>query len=197
MSDTLSGKHLGGPPTLEAPTALESADPPRSLTAEPSTDSGLGNAVRPAGSPEERRETVTCPGCQKSREVAVNRRVAADFCPEPGCDYPLFWTPTVIQIGPGDAEGDSLRRRPGTDGRLTVASRACPHCDEANPLDAQFCLRCAESMILVARAPVVVPVVAAPPAPEPVPVPGTPLWVWIVVGLITALAVGLIIWAAV
>ncbi|CAN5613781.1 hypothetical protein BH11ACT8_BH11ACT8_21060 [soil metagenome] len=206
-----SGKHLGEPPTQPIAVGDEQVDragssgsdvadvpapgnAPRSLTAVPSAD--LVASTPPPGAPEEKRDVVACPACHTSREVAVNRRHSTDFCPEPGCDYPLFWTPSVIAIGPGDAEADSLRRRPGTDGRVTVASRPCPHCDEANLLDALVCLRCGLSMTLMAPPPVPEPVYVPAPAPvEPEPERRTPFWVWVVLFLTTLLAIGLIVWA--
>ncbi len=177
----------------EEPSAPGKA--PRSLSAVPSAEQTQQIATPPPGAPEEKREVVVCPSCHKGREVALNRRHAMDFCPEPGCDFPLFWTPSQIDLGTSDTEADSLRRRPGTDGRVTVASRACPHCDEANPLEAETCLRCGLPMILLAPTPPPEPVVVAPPAPAPVEPRRTPLWVWIVLALTTLVALGLIVWA--
>ena len=108
-------------------------------------------------------EFITCPECGTTASVTLNRRDSVDFCRT--CDYPLFWTPSKIIRDPSDSSDESLRRLPGTVGRATVASLACPFCYEPNALSAQTCVRCGKPMHPVAEigaAPVYVP----PPAPE-------------------------------
>src|SRR4051794_15838214 len=100
---------------------------------------------------------VTCPECGTRASVALTRRESTDFCTR--CDFPLFWTPQTIQIGDRATAQESLRRLPGTAGKVTVASTACPHCGEANPLIAETCARCGLPMVLAP---------APPPAPEPI-----------------------------
>lgn len=198
VSDTLAGKHLGDPagPRMPEPPFVDGPEPPRALTASPTSD--VESTPPLAGAPAERRQTITCPSCKLASDVALNRRSSTDFCPQ--CDYPLFWTPESILLNTAEAAADSLRRRPGTDGHDTVGSALCPNpdCREPNAVDALTCRACGGPMVIVRERPAPVVVV---PEPEPVEVveepAGTPLWVWIVVGLITALALGLIIWAAV
>ncbi|MXG88817.1 hypothetical protein [Nocardioides flavescens] len=122
-------------------------------------------------------EVVTCPECGTRSQVALNRRRSQDFCPR--CDYPLFWTPSTILTDGDAADQASLRRLPGTAGRVTVASRTCPHCSESNQLTALTCVRCGGLMDPPAPEPVFV---APTPAPvvEPEPEPRrTPWWMWI------------------
>lgn len=136
----------------------------------------------PTGDPgQSAPQLISCPECGTSAMVTLTRRDAVDFCAK--CDFPLFWVPTRIELGAGSLAGESLRRLPGTVGRATVASLACPHCAEPNALTAQTCVRCGLPMHVVEEAPA--PVMWQPPAPEPVVVPekGTPWWVWALIGL--------------
>lgn len=122
-------------------------------------------------------EVVTCPECGTRSEVALNRRRSQDFCPR--CDYPLFWTPSTIISDSDAADHASLRRLPGTAGRVTVASRTCPHCSESNQLTALTCVRCGGLMDPPQPAPVFVEPAPAPvvePEPEP---RRTPWWMWV------------------
>lgn len=125
---------------------------------------------------------VTCPECGQPGTVTINRRASHDFCRR--CDFPLFWTPSEVLLAER-AGGDSLRRLPGTAGRQSVGSAACPHCAEGNLVTATTCVRCGGPM----RPPVAPPpvVVAPPPPPAPVAVEPEPeeqsqAWLWIAVG---------------
>jgi hypothetical protein len=121
-------------------------------------------------------EVVTCPECGTRSEVALNRRRSQDFCAR--CDYPLFWTPSTILSDSDAADQASLRRLPGTAGRVTVASRTCPHCAESNALTALTCVRCGGLMDPPEPEPVFVAPAPAP-AVEPEPEPRrTPWWMW-------------------
>ena len=123
------------------------------------------------------REPVVCPQCGTPGMVSANRRDASDFCAE--CDFPLFWTPTAVIRGGGEETGDALRRLPGTAGRVTVASRPCPTCAEANIVTAEHCVRCGGPMVLPPpAAPAPEPVPAPAPLPEPEPEPEPVGWHW-------------------
>ena len=110
------------------------------------------------------RENVTCPECGAPAVVTLNRRQAEDFCRH--CDYPLFWTPSLVVLDHGGLGEDSLRRLPGTTGRAMTASVACPHCAEPHPITAVNCVRCGLSMTVQAPPPPPAPVYVAPP-PSP------------------------------
>ena len=154
-------------------------------------ESPASAAVAP---PAPGRDRVTCPECGAVQEVYLNRRDAVDFCHS--CDFPLFWTPSEVIRDRGAGDGESLRRLPGTVGRNTLASTACPHCSELNLVSAQVCVRCGQPLH---------PVVEAPPPPEPVYVPppppivepeperGVPWWVWALAGVLVVAAVLLIL----
>ena len=146
---------------------------------------------------EPTREPVTCPECGTTTTIALNRRESADFCPN--CDFPLFWTPSaVLRADSMRAAEDALRRLPGTVGRATVASVACPHCAEPNQLSAQVCVRCGLPMQVVEEPPPPVPVYVPPPPVEPEPEPErtVPWWVWLLLGLGVALLITLAVLAA-
>jgi hypothetical protein len=118
--------------------------------------------------------------------IVLNRREASDFCRN--CDFPLFWTPAaVLREDSMRSVEDSLRRLPGTVGRATVASVACPHCAEPNQLSAQTCVRCGRPMQLEPEPPAPEPVYVPPPAPAHVapvePDKGVPWWAWLLVAL--------------
>jgi hypothetical protein len=145
-------------------------------------------SAAPAPAPPAAVELITCPECGSSAMVTLNRREAQDFCRN--CDYPLFWTPnTVLRDPSANSAADSLRRLPGTVGRATLASLACPHCSEPNALSAQVCVRCGLSMQVEAPPPPPEPVYVPPP-PEPVYVPPpkerVEWWVWLLIGLSVA-----------
>ncbi|TAM92836.1 MAG: hypothetical protein EPN43_01805 [Jatrophihabitans sp.] len=153
----------------------------------------------PAALPEPLAESVICPECGTAAVITANRRDSADFCRQ--CDFPLFWTPSaVIRDASGRAGEDSLRRLPGTAGRVTVASVPCPHCAEPNLLSAQTCVRCGLPMRVIAPpppppAPVYIP---PPPLPEPEPVPEkhVPWWVWAIIAILLAATIALVIMGA-
>ncbi len=138
----------------------------------------------------QRRESTTCPECGTVADVQLTRRESGDFCAK--CDFPLFWTPTTIQLGESATDGATLRRLPGTAGKQTVASTACPHCFEANPITSENCFRCGLSMV-VAAPPAPAPIVYTPPpaAAEPKQIP------WLLIGFVSLTAVvfaALVVW---
>ncbi|MDF1603314.1 hypothetical protein [Nocardioides sp. YIM 152315] len=185
MSETLTGRHAlsGGEPERPDPgMPLTDPDAPLQEALEPPL------AVPPPGPAS--TEHVTCPECGTAATVALTRRDAADFCAQ--CDYPLFWTPNKVVLDVGATAVDSLRRLPGTSGRVTVGSLACPHCAESNLLSAELCVRCGGLMHPPAPEPVVV---TPPPPPPPEPEPTrTPLWVWILGGTTLLLLVALVVY---
>ncbi|WP_370250058.1 hypothetical protein [Nocardioides sp.] len=159
----LTGGLTGGPETADATVVLGKHQAP--------VVAG-GTGARPR---------LACPECGTEAEVSLTRRDAVDFCRQ--CDFPLFWTPTQIRLDDTRRTAEeSLRRLPGTAGRVTVGSVPCPHCQEANGLAAVTCIRCGLPMVVTPVAPPPVPVAA--PAPVVVPQPRTPWWVWLV-GLLT------------
>lgn len=186
MSDTLTGKHVlsGEEPDGAGLSAQETFvdDQPTASLAPPLA------VPTPTYAPEEQ---VTCPECGTVAMVALTRREADDFCVQ--CDYPLFWTPSKVVLDTGSTSGDSLRRLPGTSGRVMVGSAPCPHCAEGNLLTAAVCARCGGLMNPPAPAPVVV---APPPPPPPAPAPKarTPLWVWLVAGSTLLLLVAMVVY---
>jgi hypothetical protein len=169
---TLGGVIVSAPNAPEAPATV--AIPPH----------------QPAASEPER---VVCPECGTAAVITLNRRDSVDFCKQ--CDFPLFWTPTAIMRDEAArANDESLRRLPGTVGRVTVASVPCPHCAEPNLLSAQVCVRCGLPMRVVAQAAPLAPVYVPPP-PEPVAEPetGVPWWVWAAIAIILAATIALIV----
>lgn len=171
MSDTATGRHL-------LPDGDDHHDEQQPTEVLP-----------PATSHAVPDEQVTCPECGTVAMVALTRRESTDFCVQ--CDYPLFWTPSKVVLDTGASETDSLRRLPGTAGRVTVGSLACPHCTESNLLDAEVCTRCGGLMHPPAPEPVVV---APPPPPPPAPEPArTPWWVWALGGVTLLLLVALVV----
>lgn len=187
MSETLTGKHAfsGGEPDGSNPLAppLYSDEQPTQALAPPLA------VPTPTSAPDEQ---VTCPECGTVAMVALTRRDSDDFCRQ--CDYPLFWTPSKIVLESGSTTGDSLRRLPGTSGRVMVASVPCPHCAEGNLLAAVLCARCGGDM----NPPVPAPVVAAPPPPPPAPAPvprqPVPWWVWALGGTTLLLLIALVVY---
>jgi hypothetical protein len=138
-------------------------------------------------------EIITCPECGTSAQVTLNRRDSVDFCRT--CDYPLFWTPSKVLREPGSNNDESLRRLPGTVGRATLASLACPFCSEPNALSAQTCVRCGRPMHLVEAAPPPppAPVYIAPPPPAPEPKQKVAWWVWALLALGAAALIALVV----
>ena len=131
--------------------------------------------------PPVQTEQVTCPECGTVAMVTLTRREAADFCRN--CDYPLFWTPSIILMDRARLSDDSLRRLPGTVGRVTVAHFPCPHCAEPNQLTAIDCVRCGRPLRPVHYEPAPIPVYMPPPPEPEEPERGIPWWVWVGVAL--------------
>lgn len=111
-------------------------------------------------------QEVTCPQCGTVVRIDPRARSSLDFCPNPICDYPLFWVRNAIIVTEDYDDGSSHRRMPGTAGRAAAAYLPCPHCSEPNPLSAAFCVRCGGDMHPVAPPPP--PPVEPEPAPEPI-----------------------------
>lgn len=157
--------------------------------------SGMAEVIAPmsAGAPSA-VEAVTCPECGRTAQVTVNRRDAVDFCSN--CDYPLFWTPSVIIRDFSGTADDSLRRLPGARGRAAIASVPCPHCSELNMVSAETCIRCGRPMRITPELPPVVQA-APPPAPAlpPPPEPDKPVawWIWVLLALGASLLAALIV----
>lgn len=186
MSETLTGKHVlsGDEPGGDAPAADEpTADAPTQALAPP-----LAVPI-PTSAPDEQ---VTCPECGTVAMVALTRRESDDFCAQ--CDYPLFWTPSKVVLDSGTLAGDSLRRLPGTSGRVMVGSVPCPHCAEGNLLTAALCARCGGDMNPPPAPVVIAPAPPPPPAPEPEPTKSVPWWVWAVGGVTLLLLIALIVY---
>ncbi|WP_372728642.1 hypothetical protein [Nocardioides sp.] len=204
MSDTMSGKHLkadgtAGPaepaePGVGAQVSGEAQESARLEQPGPDDDTSgapTPTTATPVNEAASQPERVVCPECGAVAMVSLNRRQSADFCAR--CDYPLFWTPTEIVRGEGDLDDMALRRLPGTVGRVSVASAACPHCAEANQISAEVCVRCGGPMTVEPT--VAAPVVAPPPAPEePAVLAPMPAWMWATIGLVLALLVWLILY---
>lgn len=111
---------------------------------------------------------VDCPACGAVVELDSLSRTANEFCPTPGCDYPLFWAKgTVAEVETDRPAEEAVRRRPGTGGRNVPSPEPCPVCREPNRPTAVFCQRCGAEM----HPP---PAPPEPPAPEPVVVPAPP-----------------------
>lgn len=186
--------------TLEAPagaehpvtvhTMLEPVVAAAAATPAPVPAPTAAAVVMPAAA----TEVITCPECGTVAEVTLNRRESMDFCRT--CDYPLFWTPAKVVRDPLSSTDESLRRLPGTVGRATVASLACPFCAEPNALSAQTCVRCGRPMHPVAE-PEPAPVVIAPPPPpppaEPEPEAKVSWWVWALLALGAAALITLVV----
>ena len=153
---------------FSAPSPAEtSATMPIYYDAAPSTV-----AVLPPG----KSEQVTCPECGRVAMVTLTRRESVDFCES--CDYPLFWTPNRILLDAASLYDDSLRRLPGTVGRVAIASLPCPHCAEPNQVTAVNCVRCGRPLHPVQFEPMPLPYYEPYYEPEP-EAEGVPWWVWV------------------
>lgn len=187
MSDTLTGKHVfsGDDPD---DTGSGAPAPLFADEQETATLSAPLAVPTPTSAPAEQ---VTCPECGTVAMVALTRRESDDFCVQ--CDYPLFWTPSKVVLDSGTTAGESLRRLPGTSGRVMVGSTPCPHCAEGNLLTAEICARCGGQMNPPAPAPVVA---AAPPPPAAVVEPKKPIpwWVWVIGGTTLLLLIALVVY---
>ncbi len=198
MTEHLTGRHLGPVDPLSGP--LPDPDEPLTATLVVPADSDPGSdpGSEPAGEPprvpvlEAARQRVVCPECGSVAEVTLNRRESGDFCPR--CDYPLFWVRGEVLLDRTGAE-ESLRRLPGTAGRVSVGSATCPTCAEANKVDAVTCLRCGGPMVLPAAPVVQAPPPPPPPAPAPEPEPERgDQWLWVVAGISAALLVVVVLY---
>lgn len=175
---------INGGPVEAAPPAPPAAASPAAPASSP--------PVSPSASAPER---IICPECGTAAVVTLNRRDSSDFCRQ--CDFPLFWTPTaIVRDDAARLSDESLRRLPGTVGRVTVASIPCPHCAEPNLLSAQTCVRCGLPMRVSAPAPEPQPVVVAPPPVEPEPEKRVPWWVWAAIAIIAAATIVLVVLGA-
>lgn len=185
---TIDFGSAAGPEQPAYPSGAMSAPAP---TVDPAPASGLSPAVLTSSPPE----LVNCPECGATQQVQLNRRDASDFCSQ--CDFPLFWTPSRVERERAAASnGESLRRLPGTVGRSTLASAACPHCAELNLVSAVVCIRCGQLMHPVEAPPPPPPPPAPlppPPVVEVVPERGIPWWVWALLGLGIAALITLVV----
>lgn len=129
--------------------------------------------------PPAKTEQITCPECGRVSMVTLTRRESVDFCES--CDYPLFWTPNRILLDSSGLYDDSLRRLPGTVGRVSVTSFPCPHCAEPNQVTAIDCVRCGLPLRPVHFEPRPEPVYLPTYEPEPEPETGLPWWVYVLV----------------
>ena len=174
--------------TFTAVDAAETTAPVRVLPEMPA------GAPAVAVLPPPQTEQVSCPECGRVATVTLTRRESVDFCTN--CDYPLFWTPSKILVDRSGLSDESLRRLPGTVGRVAIASFPCPHCAELNQVSAVDCIRCGRPLRpvhFVAPTPVYVP---PPPMPEPEPEPrGVPWWVWVLVAAAVATTIVMIVLA--
>ena len=175
-----------------APTELlPASDASSGVASSGVASSGVAAAALTSSPPE----LVTCPECGATQQVQLNRRAASDFCSQ--CDFPLFWTPSRVERERAAASnGESLRRMPGTVGRSTLASAACPHCAELNVVSAVVCIRCGQPMHPVEAPPPPPPPPAPlppPPVVEVVPERGVPWWVWALLGLGIAALITLVV----
>lgn len=139
---------------------------------------------------------VTCPTCGTVSYFEELGRDASAFCRV--CDYPLFWVRSVRLAVDGEDLGDTgLRRLPGTAGRVALATLDCPACTEPNPVTAIVCIRCGGQMH---PEPVTEQLIEVPPPPPPTVVLPEPvvvkrrIWPWVVAGVFTLAALGLLIW---
>jgi hypothetical protein len=114
---------------------------------------------------------VDCPNCGAVVELHSVTRTADEFCPTPGCDYPLFWARgTTADADFGPPAEEVVRRRPGTGGRQVPSPERCPVCRELNRPTAVFCQRCGADMHPPPPPP------PAPPAPPPAPPAAPPFY---------------------
>lgn len=157
-------------PAVDAPALVYAASTPYSPM--PSPSAGY-DAPPPPPMPEwapsiqrtRATQSVTCPQCGTVVPVDSQARSSLDFCPNPVCDFPLFWVKSSIHSDEAAyGEGSAHRRLPGTAGRAITSSMACPHCTELNPINGVLCVRCGKDLHPIAAAPPPPP----PPLPEPV-----------------------------
>jgi len=134
---------------------------------------------------------VRCPNCETVWEGSDLRPHAQWFCGK--CDYPLFWAlpPRADDVAGGPDGDGAFARLPGTDGRETLSSLACPHCGERNPPDpTRDCLRCGLSLTVrhdVVIEPAIITVVQTQVLP-PLPQRKRRVWPWILATVVVAAA---------
>lgn len=143
----------------------------------------------PTDAPAPATTTLVCPACSTVATVTLSRRDAHDFCPNPKCDYPLFWARREDAVGGPDGDVEGARRRsPGTAGAERLVSVPCPACAELNVPGEAWCLRCGADMT-PPPPPLPVPVPLPEPVAEPEPVrepePGEPFPVLWLIGMLT------------
>lgn len=113
---------------------------------------------------------VDCPSCGAVVELQTLSRTAGEFCPTPGCDYPLFWARGPASVADDDPPAMAVvRRRPGTGGRELPSFERCPACQEPNRVTAVFCQRCGADMHPAPVAPAPPPPPSRPENPPPPP----------------------------
>jgi len=137
---------------------------------------------------------IVCPECGLVTQLTAIRRAADEFCVH--CDYPLFWAPTALPLVAGSVPSDAtLRRLPGTAGRVAIGTLVCPRCGELNPMTETHCIRdlCGAPLHpepLPEPEPEPEPP-PPPPPPPPEPEPRSWWWLWVtltaVVGVIGAI----------
>ncbi|MBV9823045.1 MAG: hypothetical protein JO144_12465 [Actinobacteria bacterium] len=170
-------------------TQVLPAIPAASVVPDPAPAAAPARAPRVAHHPV----AITCPECGAPATVELTRRDALDFCQR--CDFPLFWSRDQVVVSePLDRNDDSLRRLPGTLGRVVIASVPCPHCNEPNLPTASLCVRCGLSMQGGTPPPPPRPVAVPLPEPAMEPLEDEPShWrLWLLV-LVTVLLVAAIV----
>ena len=190
-TETAVDEPVSDPSTATDPVAHEPAGPDGpEPTTEPTTEplptvdptaaAPMGIAVEPGVS------RVICPSCGTVWQGNDLRPHAAWFCAT--CDFPLFWARAGGQSGDTSTD-DALARLPGTGGRSTLASLACPNCGELNPpVPTADCWRCGAPLTTpepVPPPPAPVVVVAAPIVEPP---PRRPIWPWVVATCVLSVA---------
>jgi hypothetical protein len=116
---------------------------------------------------------LDCPRCGQPNEVQHLGRSADEFCTN--CDYPLFWAELDSEVADVAFSGaglldQSVRRLPGTAGRVDVEGEPCRRCGERNRPNAVFCSRCGIELHPAPQAPPI-PEITPPIAPVVASVP--------------------------
>ena len=139
-----------------------------------------------------------CPNCGRPYNIQEFHRRAEEFCPNPECDYPLFWAPNSIVVQPPESsEVDAMRRQPGTTGLGTQASHRCPDCGELNDARAVSCWRCGADLRPALPAPPPKHMALPPPHELPPPLPDPSRWPLVLAGtvlIVILVLLGLNIW---
>lgn len=136
---------------------------------------------------------ITCPSCGTVSHFEELARDASAFCR--ACDYPLFWVrPPRNEGEDSDGSETGLRRLPGTEGRVLLATLDCPECTEPNQVTATICIRCGADLhptppTLVLPVPEPVPVLE----PEPEPPAKRAIWPWILLAILAVAAVAALV----